>query len=113
MTCRGLLKRVFRLFPVKPADREGHLALGQKVYPKWNPGKWKHGLNPAVPWWFNFDPYPSWDVNFMDPIYGKSFSPYIGKPKIRPKWHMLSVLRICAVSLDGCEEFFVFPPYVD
>ena len=29
-----------------------------KVYPKWNPGKWKHGLNPAVPRWFNFDPFP-------------------------------------------------------
>ena len=27
-------------------------------YPKWNPGKWKHGLEPAVPWWFIFDPYP-------------------------------------------------------
>ena len=22
-------------------------------------GKWKHGLKPAVPWWFNFDPYPN------------------------------------------------------
>ena len=21
-------------------------------------GKWKQGLKPAVPWWFNFDPYP-------------------------------------------------------
>ena len=28
------------------------------MYPKWNPGKWKHGLKPAVPWWFHFDPYP-------------------------------------------------------
>ena len=28
-------------------------------YPKWNPGKWKHGLKSAVPWWFNFDPYPN------------------------------------------------------
>ena len=27
-------------------------------YPKWNPGKWKHGLKSAVPWWFNFDPCP-------------------------------------------------------
>ena len=26
-------------------------------YRKWN-GKWKEGLKPAVPWWFNFDPYP-------------------------------------------------------
>ena len=22
------------------------------------PGKWKHGLKSAVPWWFNWDPYP-------------------------------------------------------
>ena len=21
------------------------------------PAKWKHGLKPAVPWWFNFDPH--------------------------------------------------------
>ena len=27
-------------------------------YAKWNHGKWKHGLKPAVVWWFNFDPYP-------------------------------------------------------
>ena len=23
-----------------------------------NPSKWKHRLKSAVPWWFNFDPYP-------------------------------------------------------
>ena len=28
----------------------------QKICPKWNPGKWKHGLKPAIPWWFHFDP---------------------------------------------------------
>ena len=28
----------------------------KKRYPKWNPGKWKHGLKPAVPWCLNFDP---------------------------------------------------------
>ena len=28
-------------------------------YPKWNPGKWKHGLKPAVPWWISVDPYPN------------------------------------------------------
>ena len=26
-------------------------------YTKWDPGKWKHGRKPAVPWWFDFDPY--------------------------------------------------------
>ena len=25
-------------------------------YPTWNPGKWRHGPKPAVPW-FNFDPH--------------------------------------------------------
>ena len=29
----------------------------QSRYPKWNPSKGKHGPKPAVPWWFNFDPY--------------------------------------------------------
>ena len=42
--------------------------LGYRVPPppangcgsKWNPiGKWSQGLKPAVPWWLNFDPYPS------------------------------------------------------
>ena len=36
------------------------LAVGvvKQMYPKWNPGKWKHGLQSAVLWWLNFDPYP-------------------------------------------------------
>ena len=35
-----------------------NVAGGQKSgRPKMGrPGKWKHGLKPAVPWWFNFDP---------------------------------------------------------
>ena len=28
-------------------------------YPKRNSCKWKHGLKPAVPLWFHFDPYPA------------------------------------------------------
>ena len=28
-------------------------------YPKWNPGKLKQRLKPAVPSWVNFDPYPN------------------------------------------------------
>ena len=28
-------------------------------HPKWNPGKWKHGPKPAVPWWFISDSYPN------------------------------------------------------
>ena len=27
-------------------------------YPKWGPCKWENGPKPAVPWWFDFDPYP-------------------------------------------------------
>ena len=27
-------------------------------YPKWNPGKWKEGLKPAVPRRLHFEPYP-------------------------------------------------------
>ena len=27
---------------------ESHRAVAQKLYPEWNPGKWKHGPNPAV-----------------------------------------------------------------
>ena len=29
-------------------------------YPKWNPGKRKHGLKPAFAWWFNFDSQWPW-----------------------------------------------------
>ena len=25
--------------------------------PKWNPGKWKQGQKPPVPWWLYLDPY--------------------------------------------------------
>ena len=40
-------------------DMKGVMRLWVKsMYPKWNPVKWKHGPKPAVPWWFNFDPYP-------------------------------------------------------
>ena len=28
-------------------------------FSKWNPGKWKHGLKPAVPGWFSFHPCPN------------------------------------------------------
>ena len=42
------------------AHVESHMAAGQKSgNPKMVcPGKWKHGLKPAVPWLLNFDPYP-------------------------------------------------------
>ena len=31
--------------------------------PEWKPDQWKQGPKPAVPWWFNFDPY-GWDSGF-------------------------------------------------
>ena len=37
-----------------PNDLNAHMAVGEKSGNRWNPGKWKHGLKPAVPWWFNF-----------------------------------------------------------
>ena len=45
----------------------GSIWLWVKIrYPKWNPGKWKHGPKPAVFWWFHFGPYP-----FDRPLGGK------------------------------------------
>ena len=35
---------------------------GKHMYPKWSPGKWKHGPKPAVPCWSNFDPHPTVDM---------------------------------------------------
>ena len=40
--------------PSNPKNLALQLAVGQKRYPKWNPGKWKHGLKPAVRF-LNFD----------------------------------------------------------
>ena len=33
----------------------------KNMYQKLNPGKWKHGPKPAVPWRLNFDPCPFGD----------------------------------------------------
>ena len=44
----------------------------KNMYTKWNAGKWKHGPKPAVPWWFNFDPYPS-KVSRGIPEHGRNF----------------------------------------
>ena len=35
-----------------------YMAGSKKWYPIWSPGKWRSRLKPAVPWWFNFEPYP-------------------------------------------------------
>ena len=51
--------------PGPPNRRKSRLmAVGQKSgNPKMGcSGKWKHGLKPAVLWWFNFDPYPYEDL---------------------------------------------------
>ena len=39
-------------------ETRSKMGVGQKKTPKMNPGKWKHGLQPAVPW-FNCDPHPN------------------------------------------------------
>ena len=37
--------------PLRNLDTRSHKWLRVKtMYPKWNSGKWKHGLKPAVPW---------------------------------------------------------------
>ena len=36
----------------------------QNRCPKWIPGKWNQGLQPAVSWWLSFDPYPNDNHNF-------------------------------------------------
>ena len=57
----------------------------KNMYPKWSPGKWNQGLKPAVPWWFNFDPYPC--------------SLHIAHP-----WTPLWVrVKCCAFFCDPCE----------
>ena len=63
-----------RAFPWVPASLKPLKWLWVKnMYSKWNPGKWKHGLKPVVPWWFNFDSYPNnpglWDHSgFIQPL---------------------------------------------
>ena len=48
------------------ATRKSDLAVGQKCVPKMAcPGKWNQGLQPAVPWWLNFHPYPSDYVSYL------------------------------------------------
>ena len=43
----------------RPTRQRSHLPWRvNRVTPKWNPGKWKHGQKPVVFWRFNFDPYP-------------------------------------------------------
>ena len=47
--------------PSSPTEMWGALVTWLWVknrYHKWNPVKWKEGLKPAVPWWFDVDPYP-------------------------------------------------------
>ena len=52
--------------PGSPRSRLASEACGDwavvvknRVTPKWDPGKWKHGLQPlrSISWWLNFDPY--------------------------------------------------------
>ena len=54
--------------------RKANVAVGQKKYPKWNPGKWTHRLKPAVPRWWIFDPYPCSDNRVASRATGTSGS---------------------------------------
>ena len=63
---------------------------GKNRYPKWNPGKWKHGPKPVVPWWFHFDPHPN-----------------------RPDKHLSTIqTTTCGCAWLGfCEPLMPRPPY--
>ena len=52
-------------------------------YPKWNPGK-KHGLKPAVLWWFRFDTDPYWGSpwsSFAAPLATERSAPLPGRKR--------------------------------
>ena len=52
----------FALASVRKQFRDGKerkLLWAQDGHPKWNAVKLKHGLKPAVPWWYIFYPYPN------------------------------------------------------
>ena len=46
------------------------LWVENRVTPKWNPGKWKHGLKSAGPGWSNFDSCPYRAGVFMTALLG-------------------------------------------
>ena len=58
--------------PILSADRKKSWLRVKNGYPKWNPGKWKHGLKPAVPWWFNFDPHPAATIRHHPALRGQA-----------------------------------------
>ena len=43
----------------KKMRQKRQMAVGLNRYSKLIPGRWTHGLQPAGPWWLNFDPYPN------------------------------------------------------
>ena len=70
-------------------------------YPKWNPGKWKHGPTPVVPWWFNFEPCPNNSQNVVSTSWLKLSIPKapLGDPRC-PRWGQVvaqRAARACAV----------------
>ena len=59
IACHVLPMRCCYLFPIVVLETVAFLVQAdpwpswvwvKNRYPKWNPGKWKHGLKPAVPW---------------------------------------------------------------
>lgn len=47
------------------------MAVGENRFPTWNPGHWSQGPKPAVPWWFEFDPFRT-ENDKAGPCSGKS-----------------------------------------
>ena len=83
----------------------GTLRLWVKImYPTWNPGKRKHGLKPAVPWWFNFDPYPR-----VNKTSNKSKNAAVGTKKPEKYRCFRPVLRDDPLELPEEEALWLWP----
>ena len=73
-TCKHTAPSTFRRLWVK------------NLYPKRNPGKWNHGLKPAVSWWFSFDPYSA--IYFQMAVGQNQWYHFgVGAPPILWLWH--------------------------
>ena len=78
---------------------------------KWNPGKWKHGVKPAVPWWFHFDPYP-YPGRFSEP-FQRLEEPFLGTGCLGKQGMSRRVASLffqfwnfCGMGSAVCYDFF-------
>ena len=73
------------------------LWVKNRVTPKWNPSKWKHGQKLVVFWQFNFDPYPNESLQggsgYLDPV---GFSRFTGTPQV--------LVRLVFISTGHCHS---------